>query len=53
MKMMQNKPKAILCDVNGTLFTFEALAERMTKVGLPISDLPVRLQSLLTFIVQS
>lgn len=39
--MSIQKPRAILCDVNGTLFGLDALGERMTEVGLPKSALAV------------
>ena len=34
--------KAILCDVNGTLFSLDALGARMQQVGLQKTDLQVR-----------
>lgn len=34
--------KGIVCDVNGTLFSLEPLAERMQQVGLQKTDLQVR-----------
>ena len=33
--------KGILCDVNGTMFSLQPLAERMQQVGLQESDLQV------------
>lgn len=33
--------KAIVCDVNGTMFSLEPLGERMQQVGLQRTDLQV------------
>jgi len=35
--------KAIVCDVNGTMFSLKPLGERMQQVGLHESDLQVSL----------
>lgn len=38
-----NGVKAIVCDVNGTLFRLDPIGKRMQQVGLNKSDLEVRL----------
>ncbi|BDA50797.1 probable haloacetate dehalogenase H-2 [Coccomyxa sp. Obi] len=38
---MATKPKAVLCDVNGTLFRLDALGARMEQVGLSKNLLPL------------
>lgn len=48
---MAIKPKAILCDVNGTLFSLDALGVRMEQIGLSKNLLPVR-QILCSSVIQ-
>lgn len=47
--MSLSSVKAIVCDVNGTMFSLAPLGERMQQVGLQKTDLQVLLQTCQAF----